>query len=46
LYKEIAVANGKPEWEGEIRSTFSQRWIERAKPGWYVQNAQGAWVKK
>ncbi|HEX4326959.1 MAG TPA: YdbL family protein [Burkholderiales bacterium] len=46
LYKEIAVANGKPEWEGEIRSTFSQRWIERAQPGWYVQNAQGAWVKK
>ncbi|HEY4375109.1 MAG TPA: YdbL family protein [Burkholderiales bacterium] len=46
LYKEIAVANGKPEWEGEIRSTFAQRWIDRAHPGWYVQNAQGQWVKK
>ena len=46
LYKEIARANGKPEWEGEIRNTFAQRWIERAKPGWYVQNAQGQWVKK
>jgi len=46
LYKEIAVANGKPEWEGEIRNTFAQRWIERAEPGWYVQNAQGQWVKK
>jgi len=46
LYKEIAVANGKPEWEGEIRSTFSQRWIERAQPGWYVQDAHGQWVKK
>jgi uncharacterized protein YdbL (DUF1318 family) len=46
LYKEIAVANGKPEWEGEIRNTFAQRWIDRAQPGWYVQNAQNQWVKK
>ncbi len=46
LYKEIARANGKPEWEGEIRNTFAQRWIEKAAPGWYVQNAQGQWVKK
>jgi len=46
LYKEIARANGKPEWEGEIRSTFAQRWIDKAQPGWYVQNAQGQWVKK
>lgn len=46
LYKEIASANGKPEWEGEIRSTFAQRFSERASPGWYVQNAQGQWVKK
>lgn len=46
LYKEIARANGKPEWEGEIRSTFAQRWIDKASAGWYVQNAQGQWVKK
>jgi uncharacterized protein YdbL (DUF1318 family) len=46
LYKEIARANGKPEWEGEIRNTFAQRWIERARPGWYVQTAQGQWTKK
>lgn len=46
LYKEIARANGKPEWEGEIRNTFAQRWIDRAQPGWYVQNPQGQWVKK
>jgi len=46
LYKEIARANGKPEWEGEIRNTFAQRWIDKAQPGWYVQNAQGQWVKK
>jgi uncharacterized protein YdbL (DUF1318 family) len=46
LYREIARANAKPEWEGEIRSTFAQRWIEKAQPGWSVQNAQGQWVKK
>ena len=46
LYREIARANGKPEWEGEIRSTFAQRWIERVPAGWYYQNASGAWVKK
>ena len=46
LYREIARANGKPEWEGEIRSTFAQRWIERAPAGWYYQNASGQWVQK
>jgi uncharacterized protein YdbL (DUF1318 family) len=46
LYREIARANGHPEWENEIRATFAQRWIDRAQPGWYYQNASGAWVKK
>ena len=46
LYKEIARANAKPEWEVEIRNTFATRWIEKAQAGWYVQNAQGQWVKK
>jgi hypothetical protein len=46
LYREIAIANGRPEWEKEIRSTFAQRWIERSRPGWYYQNASGAWVRK
>jgi uncharacterized protein len=46
LYREIARANNRPEWEGDIRNTFGQRWIDRAQAGWYVQNAAGAWVKK
>ncbi|HEU4708351.1 MAG TPA: YdbL family protein [Methylophilaceae bacterium] len=46
LYKEIAVANGHPEWENEIRHTFAQRWIDKAQGGWWVQDASGAWVKK
>ncbi len=46
LYREIARANSHPEWEAEVRSTFGQRWIEKAQPGWYYQNASGAWVRK
>jgi len=46
LYREIARANGRPEWEQDIRATFAQRWISRAAPGWYYQNPAGAWVRK
>ena len=46
LYREIARANGHPEWEAEVRTTFAQRWINKAAAGWWVQNAAGAWVKK
>ena len=46
LYREIALANKHPEWEGEIRSTFAQRWIERAPAGWYYQDPSGAWLQK
>lgn len=46
LYREIAVANSNPAWEADIRNTFAQRWVEKASPGWFYQNASGAWVKK
>ena len=46
LYREIARANGKPEWENEIRATFAQRWIDKAQGGWYYQNNTGAWTRK
>ncbi|HEU0234039.1 MAG TPA: YdbL family protein [Gallionella sp.] len=45
LYGEIASANGHPEWQTEIRSTFAQRWIQRAQPGWWVQSG-GGWKQK
>ena len=45
LYKEIATANGHPEWEAEVRNTFAQRWMQKAQSGWWVQEANG-WVKK
>ena len=46
LYREIARANSHPEWEGDIKATFGERWISRAGAGWFYQNAQGQWVKK
>ena len=46
LYKEIARANGHPEWEAEIRKTFAQRWIVNAPGVWWYQDAGGSWKKK
>jgi uncharacterized protein YdbL (DUF1318 family) len=46
LYREIARANGHPEWEADIRATFARRWIERAQPGWWYQDSGGGWTKR
>jgi uncharacterized protein YdbL (DUF1318 family) len=46
LYREIAHANGHPEWESQIRATFAKGWIEKAHAGWYYQDAAGVWQKK
>ncbi len=46
LYREVANANNHPEWEGQIRTTFAKGWIERARAGWYYQDASGAWKQK
>ncbi|HEY7640883.1 MAG TPA: YdbL family protein [Steroidobacteraceae bacterium] len=47
LYREIAAANGHPEWEADIRTTWSERWAARAaSSGWYYQDSSGAWKKK
>jgi uncharacterized protein YdbL (DUF1318 family) len=46
VYKEIAVANGHPEWEDQIRSTFAQQWIASARGGWWYQDAGGNWKQK
>ena len=45
LYAEIANANGHPEWQAEIRSTFAQRWVQRAQRGWGVLSNDG-WTQK
>lgn len=46
LYREIAQANGQPQWESDIREVFARRWIAKARAGWYYQNASGAWLRK
>ncbi|HST45648.1 MAG TPA: YdbL family protein [Luteimonas sp.] len=45
VYREIAVANGHPEWEQQIRAVFSRQWIDSARPGWWYQDG-GAWKQK
>ncbi len=45
LYKEIAVANKHPEWEGEIRNLFARRWIANAPAGWWYNDGSG-WKQK
>ena len=46
VYREVAVANGHPEWEGQIREVFSRQWIESARSGWWYQDAGGGWKQK
>jgi len=46
LYREIASANGHPEWEADIRSTFASRWVANARAGWYYKRAGGDWTRK
>ena len=46
LYREIARANGRPDWESQFRFAFADRWISRAPEGWYFRNSSGTWIKK
>lgn len=46
VYREIAVANGRPEWESEIRETFARQWVANARSGWYYQGRDGSWNRK
>jgi hypothetical protein len=45
VYREIAVANGHPEWEGQIRDVFARQWIDSARSGWWYQSG-GSWKQK
>ncbi len=46
VYREIAIANGHPEWEGDIRGTFARQWNANARSGWYYQQSDGSWAQK
>ncbi len=45
VYREVAVANGHPEWESQIRDVFAKQWIASARSGWWYQSG-GAWKQK
>ena len=42
LYREIARANGHPEWEPKVRATFAKVWVQEALPGYWYQSG-GRW---
>jgi uncharacterized protein YdbL (DUF1318 family) len=47
LYAEIAKANNiSRESIPKIKAIFAKSWQEQAQPGWWLQNAQGAWRQK
>ena len=47
LYSEIAKANNiAKESIPKIKSIFAKSWIEQARGGWWIQDAQGNWKKK
>lgn len=45
VYREVAVANGHPEWESQIRDVFARQWIASARSGWWYQSG-GTWKQK
>lgn len=46
LYRELARANGHPEWESNIRDTFSRVWVQEALAGTWYEDSSGAWQQK
>jgi uncharacterized protein len=47
LYLEIAKANNiSRESIPKVKSIFAKSWIEQARSGWLIQDANGAWKKK
>ncbi|MDH3443889.1 MAG: YdbL family protein [Deltaproteobacteria bacterium] len=47
LYLEIAKANNiATNSVPKIKAIFAESWIEQARPGWWIQDAQGNWKKK
>ena len=46
LYREIARANDRPDWEQNIRDTFARVWVEEAPTGYWYQDGGGNWRQK
>jgi uncharacterized protein len=46
LYREIARANGHPEWEKDVRATFAKVWVQEAPKGYWYQTADKRWRQR
>jgi uncharacterized protein len=47
LYAEVAKAlNIEASQIERIQKIFAENWIKGAKPGWWIQQEDGAWIKK
>ncbi len=46
LYKEIARANDRPDWESNIQETFARVWVDEAPSGYWYQDSGGSWRQK
>lgn len=47
LYREIAKANKfGDERIPDIQKIFAETWIQKAEPGWWIQQPNGQWTKK
>jgi hypothetical protein len=47
LYAEVAAAMDiDPKQISRIQKIFAEKWIEKAKPGWWIQKENGEWAKK
>ncbi|MSP40955.1 MAG: DUF1318 domain-containing protein [Deltaproteobacteria bacterium] len=47
LYAEIAKANNiSKDSVSRVKTIFARSWLDQARPGWWIQDAQGNWKKK
>jgi uncharacterized protein YdbL (DUF1318 family) len=47
LYSEIAKANNiSKDSIPRVKTIFAKSWLDQARPGWWIQDAQGNWKKK
>jgi len=46
LYRELAIANGHPDWEQAIQKVFVKTWKDKVHKGWKFQDAEGNWQTK
>lgn len=47
LYSEVAASMNIPGSElAKVKAIFAQEWQGRAPSGWFIQNANGKWMRK